>query len=120
MFSIKRPKNWATHRVNDSEQHFLRSFKKLFENYSHCELNSATRKTFQGGKNRRADVLGKRYGRLVRNDCQLPSTKVFHCFRNTVATKLESAGIPENIAADIVGHDKATMTYGLYSGGAGK
>jgi integrase len=71
----------------------------------------------KGGKDRRADVLGKRYGRLVRNDCLLPSTKVFHCFRNTVATKLESAGIPENIAADIVGHDKATMTYGLYSGG---
>ena len=71
----------------------------------------------KGGKDRRADVLGKRYGRLVRNDCLLPSTKVFHCFRNTVATKLENAGIPENIAADIVGHDKATMTYGLYSGG---
>ena len=44
-------------------------------------------------------------------------TKVFHSFRNTVATKLESAGIPENIAADIVAHDKATMTYGLYSSG---
>lgn len=71
----------------------------------------------KGGKARRADVLGKRYGRLVRNDCKLPKSKVFHCFRNTVATKLESAGIPENIAADIVGHDKATMTYGLYSGG---
>jgi len=71
----------------------------------------------EGGKDRRADVLGKRYGRLVRNDCLLPPTKVFHCFRNTVATKLESAGIPENIAADIIGHDKATMTYGLYSGG---
>lgn len=71
----------------------------------------------KGGKERRADVLGKRYGRLVRNDCLLPPTKVFHCFRNTVATKLESAGVPENIAADIVGHDKATMTYGLYSGG---
>ena len=71
----------------------------------------------KGGKDRRADVLGKRYGRLVRNDCLLPSTKVFHCFRNTVATKLESAGVPENIAADVVGHDKATMTYGLYSGG---
>ena len=71
----------------------------------------------KGGKDRRADVLGKRYGRLVRNDCKLPSTKVFHCFRNTVATRLESAGVPENIAADIVGHDKATMTYGLYSGG---
>ena len=72
----------------------------------------------KGGKDRRADVLGKRFGRLVRNDCQLPSTKVFHCFRNTVATKLEAAGVPENIAADIVGHDKPTMTYGLYSGGS--
>ena len=71
----------------------------------------------KGGKDRRADVLGKRYGRLVRNDCKLPKSKVFHCFRNTVATKLESAGIPENIAGDIVGHDKATMTYGLYSRG---
>ncbi|MDB4021020.1 tyrosine-type recombinase/integrase [Litorivicinus sp.] len=71
----------------------------------------------KGGKDRRADVLGKRFGRLIRQDCQLPKTKVFHCFRNTVATKLESAGVPENIAADIVGHDKATMTYGLYSGG---
>jgi len=71
----------------------------------------------KGGKDRRADVLGKRYGRLVRNDCKLPKSKVFHCFRNTVATKLENAGVPENIAADIVGHDKATMTYGLYSGG---
>ena len=72
----------------------------------------------KGGKDRRADVLGKRFGRLVRNDCQLPDTKVFHCFRNTVATKLESAGVPENIAADIVGHEKPTMTYGLYSGGS--
>ena len=72
----------------------------------------------KGGKDRRADVLGKRFGRLVRKDCQLPDTKVFHCFRNTVATKLEGAGVPENIAADIVGHEKPTMTYGLYSGGS--
>jgi hypothetical protein len=28
------------------------------------------------------------------------------------------AGVPENIAADIVGHKKQTMTYGVYSGGA--
>ena len=42
---------------------------------------------------------------------------VFHCFRNTVATQLENAGIPEGVAADIVGHEKKTITYGLYSGG---
>jgi len=71
----------------------------------------------KGDYKRRADVVGKRFGRIVRNDCNLPKSKVFHSFRNTVATKLESAGIPENIAADIIGHDKDTMTYGLYSGG---
>ena len=31
---------------------------------------------------------------------------------------LENAGISENIAADIVGHEKPRITYGLYSGGA--
>jgi hypothetical protein len=30
---------------------------------------------------------------------------------------LENAGVVENVAADIIGHDKPTMTYGLYSGG---
>ncbi len=35
-----------------------------------------------------------------------------------MARLLENAGVPENVAADIAGHDKPTMTYGLYSGGA--
>jgi len=34
-----------------------------------------------------------------------------------VTTKLERAGVMEGVAADIVGHEKQTMTYGLYSGG---
>jgi hypothetical protein len=29
----------------------------------------------------------------------------------------ENAGVVENVAAGIIGHDKPTMTYGLYSGG---
>ena len=33
------------------------------------------------------------------------------------ATVSEQAGVPEGITADIVGHEKQTMTYGLYSGG---
>lgn len=71
----------------------------------------------KGGADRRADVLGKRFGRIVRHRLKLPPSKVFHCFRNTAISKLEQAGVPENIAADIVGHEKDTMTYGLYSGG---
>ena len=29
----------------------------------------------------------------------------------------EQAGVPEVVTADIIGHEKQTMTYGLYSGG---
>ena len=43
--------------------------------------------------------------------------KVFHCSRNLVANKLEGAWTPENLAADIIGQDKVTMTYEFYSGG---
>jgi len=43
---------------------------------------------------------------------------VFHSIRKTVSTQLEQAGVAEGIAADIVGHDKQTLTYGLYSAGS--
>lgn len=45
-------------------------------------------------------------------------THVFHSIRNTVSTLLDQAGAQESIAADILGHEKKTMTYGLYSGGS--
>lgn len=32
-------------------------------------------------------------------------------------TLFENAGVRENLAADIVGHDKPNITYGVYSGG---
>ena len=31
---------------------------------------------------------------------------------------LGNAGVAENVVADIVGHEKPRITYGLYSGGA--
>ncbi|WP_124112086.1 tyrosine-type recombinase/integrase [Palleronia sp. THAF1] len=64
----------------------------------------------------RSDAIGKRFGRLKIDQGHGPS-KVFHSIRKTVATLLEQAGVPENISADILGHQKNTMTYGLYSGG---
>jgi integrase len=42
---------------------------------------------------------------------------VFHSIRKTLVTLLENAGVSEGVTADIVGHEKKTMTYGLYSGG---
>lgn len=39
--------------------------------------------------------------------------------RSTFATALERAEVPEILAARLLGHHVATMSYGLYSGGAG-
>ena len=65
----------------------------------------------------RSNAIGKRFGHM-KTAQGFGKGHVFHCFRNTVATQLENAGIPEGVAADIVGHEKKTITYGLYSGGA--
>jgi len=64
----------------------------------------------------RSNAIGKRFGHM-KTAQGFGKGHVFHCFRNTVATLLENAGVPEGVAADIVGHEKKTMTYGLYSGG---
>ena len=65
----------------------------------------------------RSAHIGKKFGR-IKTRLGFGETKVFHSIRKTVVTQLEQAGIPESITADIVGHEKKTMTYGLYSGGS--
>jgi integrase len=64
----------------------------------------------------RSNAIGKRFGRLKR-DLGYDARYVFHSIRKTVSTALENAGVPENVAADILGHEKPRITYGLYSGG---
>ena len=64
-----------------------------------------------------SDAIGKRFGRL-KTELGYDKSLVFHSIRATVATLLENAGVPEGVSADIVGHEKPNMTYGLYSGGA--
>lgn len=66
----------------------------------------------------RSNAIGKRFGRLKKSLGYGPDY-VFHSFRKGVATQLESAGVPENISARLLGHDLKTMSYGLYSGGVG-
>jgi integrase len=65
----------------------------------------------------RSPAIGKRFGRL-KTALGFGPKHVFHSIRHTVATLLENAGVPEGVSADIIEHDKDTMTYGLYSGGA--
>jgi len=64
----------------------------------------------------RSDAIGKRFGRL-KGRLGFSGAHVFHSIRKTVITFLENAGVPENVTADIVGHEKPRITYGLYSGG---
>jgi integrase len=65
----------------------------------------------------RSNAIGKRFGRL-KVELGYSDLHVFHSIRKTVVTALENAGVTENVTADIVGHDKPRITYGLYSGGA--
>ena len=65
----------------------------------------------------RTNAVGKRFGRL-KSKLGFPSTKVFHSLRKSFITACEQAGAIEGVVADIVGHEKQTMTYGVYSGGS--
>jgi len=65
----------------------------------------------------RSNAIGKRFGRLKTMQGH-GGQFVFHSLRKTLVTLLEDAGVSENLAADIVGHEKPRITYGLYSGGA--
>ena len=61
--------------------------------------------------------IGKRFGTLKRN-LGFDERKVFHSIRKTVSTLFERADINHNKAAEIIGHEKTGMTYGLYSAGS--
>ncbi len=65
----------------------------------------------------RSNALGKRFGRLKDSLGFQKKRHAFHSLRKTVVTQMEGAGVPEGVAAEIVGHEKDTMTYGLYSAG---
>ncbi len=65
----------------------------------------------------RSDPYSKKFGRM-KDSMGFGAGHVFHSIRKTVATLLEQADVKESISADILGHEKKTMTYGLYSGGS--
>lgn len=66
----------------------------------------------------RGDAISKRFGHLKDSMGFAKGSEVFHSIRKTVITLMENAGVKEGVAADIAGHDKNTMTYGLYSMGS--
>lgn len=69
-------------------------------------------------KLRNKNAIGKRFGRHKKTVVGDDPRKVFHSIRKNVTTFLEHGGVTEGVAADLIGHEKQTMTYGLYSGGS--
>ena len=61
--------------------------------------------------------MNKRFSR-VKTALGFGSEYDFHSIRRTVSTLLEQGDVVEGVAADILGHNKTTMTYGLYSRGS--
>ncbi len=42
-----------------------------------------------------------------------------HCMRKSFITKLEAAGVPQSVAESLAGHARKSLSYGMYSNGAG-
>jgi len=63
----------------------------------------------------RSQPIGKRFGRM-KTALGYDERHVFHSIRYTVAGMFQDAGCAEGVAADIVGHLKPGLTFGLYGG----
>lgn len=75
-------------------------------------LSGLTFNKYQG----RSNAIGKRFGRLKTKN-EFGKKYVFHSIRKTFTTKIENALVTENVTADLIGHEKPNLTYGIYSGG---
>ena len=65
----------------------------------------------------RMAALGQKYTRLKKS-LGFGSDLVFHSTRGTLITLMHQAGVEEGVTADNVGHEKKTITYGVYSAGS--
>lgn len=112
-FSIEDAKTEAGNRIVPVHPELKPLVRSLIRESSDGYLLSELSETKYGD---RSNAIGKRFGRL-KTELGFGPEKVFHSIRKTVTTMLENAGVPEGVAADVVGHEKATLTYGLYSSG---
>ena len=62
----------------------------------------------------RSNAIGKRFGHLKTDEGFSPQ-HVFHSIRHTVATMFKSLRVEEALAADILGHEHANITFGVYA-----
>jgi integrase len=112
--TIVDAKTEAGERTIPIHPYIKNRIEKLIESSTDDYLLSDLSKNKYGD---RSNAIGKRFGRL-KTKHKFSSRYVFHSIRKTFTTMLENADVGENLAADIVGHEKPRITYGLYSGGA--
>jgi len=113
-FQITDAKTTAGNRIVPLHSKLAKTITGLLDEATNSYLFSELTENKYGD---RSNAIGKRFGHLKKN-LGHSRQHVFHSIRKTFTTELERAGAAENVAADIVGHEKQTMTYGLYSGGA--
>jgi integrase len=113
-FRITDSKTEAGHREVPIHSALLPVIRRLVKDSSDGYLLSGLTFNKYGD---RSNAIGKRFGRL-KESLGFSEAHTFHSLRSTLITLLENAGVSENLAADIVGHEKPRITYGLYSGGA--
>nr|BDD45991.1 hypothetical protein 1 [Gammaproteobacteria bacterium] len=73
-----------------------------------------------GDDQKRYHVIGKRFTTILRRETGANITDkrvVFYSLRKNMSTALENGGVPLPTAEQIMGHEKKSMTYGLYSAG---
>lgn len=112
-FEIADSKSEAGHRTVPIHSASINLMTRLVEKSKNSYLFAELTKNKYGD---RSNAIGKRFGRLKKK-LGFGKLHVFHSIRKTFSTELEKSGVIENVSADIVGHDKQTMTYGVYSGG---
>lgn len=112
-FSVTDAKTRAGHRLVPVHPKLLSLVRRLEKISEDGFLVSGL--TFNKYQNR-SNAVGKRFGRL-KDALGFKKKQVFHSIRKCVITQLERAMVPESVVADLVGHEKPNITYGLYSGG---
>lgn len=111
-FKITDSKTEAGVRIIPIHQTLLPVIKEQMTTSDEYIIPNLTKSKFDD----RSNAIGKRFGRL-KTKLGYSKRHVFHSIRKTFTTQLENAGVNENVTADIIGHEKPRMTYGLYSGG---
>ena len=109
---ITDSKTEAGVRIIPIHQTLMPVIKELMRTSDEYIIANLTKSKFDD----RSNAIGKRFGRL-KTKLGYSKRHVFHSIRKTFTTQLENAGVNENVTADIIGHEKPRMTYGLYSGG---